>query len=258
MPDSCFSMKVSLAAVLILSSSVAGKSAASQEALRAEDQPPVYGGASLRVRGVFVTPVAGAPFEATVLINSKHSLPDGTVETQQTMNTIARDSRGRIHNERRRLEPEGFHGTPPLIETHIFEPQTRLNTFYEAGSRVARQSVLPALPRNPGLATGGLRQTPSLKEEDLGTTTLNGMTAQGLRRTHVINAQASGTGKPVEVVDEYWYSEDLHVNLLVHHSDPRTGEQTVAVSGIKRGEPEAALFEVPAGFKTVDVTPPAR
>ncbi len=75
--------------------------------------------------------------------------------------------------------------------------------------------------------------------------------------THIIKAEASGTGKQVEVTDEYWYSEDLHLNLLVHHIDPRTGDQSVAISGIKRDEPASSLFEVPEGFKVVDVTPPA-
>ena len=196
--------------------------------------------------------------EATVLIESKRPLADGSVETQRTINNIARDAQGRIHNERRPLEPESFHGTPPLTEIHIFDPQTRLNTFYEPNSRVARQAVLPDLPTNPAMATMGLNRAanPFLKEEDLGTTSLDGVTAKGLRRTRTVSANASGTGKPVEVVDEYWYSEELHLNLLVHHSDPRTGEQSVAVSSIKRQEPDVSLFEVPAGFKIVDVTPP--
>jgi hypothetical protein len=183
------------------------------------------------------------------------------VETQRTINKIARDSRGRIHNERRRLVPDAFKGTPPLVETHIFDPQTRLNTFYNQYSRVARQSVLPQMPRNPALAsqsgTGETVANPWMKEEDLGTTTLNGFTAKGLRRTRTIDARVSGTGKSVAVVDEYWYSEELHLNLLVHHTDPRNGEQSVAISDIQRVEPPASLFEVPAGFKTVDETPPA-
>ena len=223
--------------------------------------PPVYGGVNFRVRGVFVTPVAGSPFTATALIESSRPLPDGTVETQRTINKIARDSQGRIHNERRRLMPDSYKGTPALLETHLFDPQTRLNTFFEPYSRVARQSILPSLPRNPALATqngvGTVVRSPWVKEEGLGSTTLNGLTAKGLRRTRTIDAKISGTGKPVEVVDEYWYSEDLHLNLLVHHTDPRSGEQTVAISDIQRADPPAAMFEVPAGFKTVDVTPPA-
>ena len=81
--------------------------------------------------------------------------------------------------------------------------------------------------------------------------------AKGIRRSLTIPAQASGTGAPVTVVDEYWYSEDLHMNLLVRHTDPRTGVQTVALSNINREEPPPAFFEVPEGYKTVDMTPPA-
>jgi hypothetical protein len=222
------------------------------------DQPPVYGGVHIQVRGVFVTPVPGAPLTATVLIESKRPLADGTVEVKRTINNIARDSVGRIHNERRRLEPETFHGTPLLTEVHIYDPQTRASIFYVPYSYVARQTILPEPPRNPGPATQSARRlSPDVKEEDLGNTTLDGITAKGLRRTRTIDAKVSGTGQPVEVVDEYWYSEELHLNLLVHHSDPRTGEQSVAVSDIKRVEPDAALFQVPEGFKTVDLTPPA-
>ena len=221
------------------------------------DGPPVYGGVNFRVRGVFVTPVAGEPFSATVLIESKRPLPNGTMETKQTMNAIARDTAGRIHNERRQLEAESFHGTPPLLETHIFDPQTRLNTFYDPFTRVAKQSVL-GVPASNLLAVRKNPQNPNVKEEDLGTTTLNGMSAKGTRTTRTVNAQLSGTGQPVEVVDEYWYSDELKLNLLVHHVDPRTGEQSVAISDLRRGEPAAALFEVPAGYKTVDVTPPSK
>jgi len=215
------------------------------------DTPPPYRGTNTRVAGVFVTPVAGVPFSATVVIESDQLLPDGTTEQKRTINMIARDSAGRIHNERRSLMPESFHGTPPLLEVHIFDPQTRLNTFYVPGSRIARQRLLPELPRSPET------REPWGTEENLGVTTLNGLQAKGTRRTFTIPAFASGTGKPVEVTDEYWYSEELHMNLLVRHSDPRTGEQAVGISGIKREEPQAALFEVPRGFKIVDMTPPA-
>jgi hypothetical protein len=48
----------------------------------------------------------------------------------------------------------------------------------------------------------------------------------------------------------------LHVNLLLRHNDPRTGERTVALSDIKREDPDPAFFEVPQGYKIVDMTPP--
>jgi hypothetical protein len=59
------------------------------------------------------------------------------------------------------------------------------------------------------------------------------------------------------VVDEYWYSDDLHEDLLLIHNDPRTGEQKVMLTDIKRQDPDPSFFEVPEGYKIVDMTPPA-
>ena len=56
--------------------------------------------------------------------------------------------------------------------------------------------------------------------------------------------------------DEYWYSEELHINLLAKHRDPRTGELTLRVTQLNRNEPAVELFEVPPGYKVVDMTQP--
>jgi hypothetical protein len=58
------------------------------------------------------------------------------------------------------------------------------------------------------------------------------------------------------ITDEYWYSEQLHINLLAKHSDPRTGQLTVTVTQLNPNEPALELFEVPPGYKVVDMTPP--
>jgi len=79
--------------------------------------------------------------------------------------------------------------------------------------------------------------------------------AHGIRVTRTVPAAASGTGKPVIVTDEYWYSDELHLNMLVKHDDPRTGLQTVSVTRLSRAEPDEAMFKVPTGFKIVDETP---
>lgn len=214
------------------------------------DTPPAYRGPSTHVDGVFIPPVEGVPFQATVVIESQQTLPDGTKVTKRTINLIARDSLGRIHNERRRMMPESFHGTPPLSEVHLFDPETRMSTLYDPMTRVARQRELPDAPRmaEKPLPKGG--------DEDLGTTMMNGVEAAGMRHRYTVPAAASATGAAVEVVTETWYSEALHMNLLVRHSDPRTGVQTVGLSGIQRDEPPAEMFEVPQGYKVVDVTPP--
>jgi hypothetical protein len=241
---------------LLLTAALLAATFAPLQAQQADgDQPPLYRGTYTHVDGVYLTPIAGAPFSATVSIENALPMPDGSVDTQRTINMIGRDSRGRIHNERRRLMTQGFHGAPMLLEVHLFDPQTRLSTFYDPTTRIARQRVLPDAPQRT-TPPAPFRANSQVKVEDLGTTMLNGLDAKGTRRTFTVPAKLSGTGKPVEVVDEYWYSEDLHVNLLVRRTDPRTGVQTVAISAIERVEPAPAFFEVPEGYKIVDMTPP--
>jgi len=203
------------------------------------------------VNGIGIPTVPGVPFSATVVIETDRVLDDGSVFTRRTVNLIARDSKGRTHNEVRRLMPESFHGSPELMEVRLFDPETRLRTIYFPATHLAHQVVLPAQPKVAGSPNRWVSQ------EDLGSSTLNGLEAKGTRRTFAVSAAGSSAGNPVEVVDEFWNSAELHLTLLVHHIDPRGSEQTTGVSGIKREEPPAAMFELPQGYKIVDVIPSA-
>jgi hypothetical protein len=201
------------------------------------------------VSGITVSDIPGTPFSATVVIESERDWPDGSTQIRRTINLIARDSQGRTHNETRRLMPEYFHGSPPLLSVRLFDPVTRIRTLYDPVLHVARQEVVPKQPK------ASTFPNPFMRVEDLGVTTLNGLPAKGTRRTYTVAAAASGTGNPVEIEDEDWYSEDLHMNLLVRHTDPRVGVQTIGVSGLKREEPPAAMFQVPAGYQILNITP---
>jgi hypothetical protein len=229
--------------------------------------PPNYAGVNVQIPGVYITPVPNAPFSADVNILSHQKLADGTEVIRTTINHIARDAQGRIYNERRALVPTTFRGEPLLMEAHIFDPLTRLNTFYVPPSHVARQSTLSpasvarrvsAPPPIPGAITPprpGQTQ-PLITQTDLGEQLIDDTILRGTQKQRTIPAVASGTGLPVTITDQYWYAPDLFVYLIVKHDDPRTGEQIVAVTHIDRHEPPAQRFEVPAGFKIVDETPP--
>jgi hypothetical protein len=39
--------------------------------------------------------------------------------------------------------------------------------------------------------------------------------------------------------------------MLAIHRDPRTGEQTTAVTQLDRGEPDPAIFEIPSDYKII-------
>lgn len=201
------------------------------------------------VNGITISSIAGAPFSATVVIESERPWFDGSVQVRRTINLIARDSKGRTHNETRRLMPEYFHGSPQLMSVRLFDPETRIRTTYDPGTHIARRQFIPKQPKATDIPS------PLIHIDDLGVTTLDGLPCKGTRRSFTVSPAASGTGEPIEIEDEDWYSEDLHINLLVRHSDPRIGVETVAVSGLKREEPPASMFEVPQGYKILDVTP---
>ena len=220
--------------------------------------PPDYRGVQIQIPGIFVTPLPNAPFTAKVDIVSKEKLPDGTFNIKTSINHIARESSGRIYNERRRLVPVSFKGDPPLLSSHIYDPTTRLNIFLDPFTHLARESVLSRPPLPPPNAVPSRVANPAnplFKEEELGTQYVGTVVLRGIRKSRTIPADLSGTGEQIVIIDEYWYSPDLSVYMIIKHNDPRTGEQIVAVSEVDRHEPDASLFAVPAKFKVVDETP---
>jgi hypothetical protein len=88
-----------------------------------------------------------------------------------------------------------------------------------------------------------------IKNESLGTQTIEGVNAEGKRTTTTIPAGAIGNSMPIEIVYERWYSPELQVIVQSRHSDPRFGLQTYRLTNIRREEPPASLFSPPANFK---------
>ncbi len=161
------------------------------------EQPPMYHGPITQVQGVFVTPIAGSPFTASVVIKDEEPATDGSVTTKHSLIEIARDSTGRIRNERHMMVPESFNAKPPLLFVHTFDPATRISHIYNPATMIDREQVVPAPRQSVNVNNEG--------GEDLGTTTLNGMQAKGTKVTRTVPAQFSGTGKEVKIVDEIWY-----------------------------------------------------
>src|SRR5579875_1065745 len=123
-----------------------------QSAAPATPMPRDYRGVQVHINGVWITPVPNAPFTARVQIVSHQKLPDGTEHVVQTMNHIARSSSGLIRNERRQLVSAAFLGEPKLLSVHLYDPNTRMSTFYDPATRLARQTLLAAPPRTPAEA----------------------------------------------------------------------------------------------------------
>ncbi len=102
-------------------------------------------------------------------------------------------------------------------------------------------------------AFGDIKWASKATVKDLGTKEIDGVKAQGKLRSYEIPAGEIGNRNPIIVASESWYSPDLQVTVMTKRSDPRTGERTWRMAGIKRVEPAAALFAVPSDYAIKDI-----
>jgi hypothetical protein len=204
---------------------------------------------------IFITPVPNAPFHAFVEVKRSVVVRDGSVQDFESYREIGRDSHGRIHNESRKMVKSTSHKDATLIRVHLYDPQTRISTWIDPEGRTFGTitvnhppATVPPQIRFEGSAGSGVPANEFTREEDLGFREIEGVRAHGVRETQIIAAEASDSGKEIAITDEYWYSEELRINLLVKHSDPRTETITLSLAQITRDEPDAAFFEVPDGY----------
>lgn len=86
------------------------------------------------------------------------------------------------------------------------------------------------------------------KPESLGKQIIEGVEAEGTRSTITIAAGEIGNERPLEIVNERWYSPELQTVVMTRHTDPRFGESSYRLTNIDRSEPARSLFEVPADY----------
>lgn len=73
---------------------------------------------------------------------------------------------------------------------------------------------------------------------------MQGIPVHGVRVSQTYKVGTLGNDRPLRIITEYWYSEELKINLLTKRSDPRFGVQTVRVTELARQEPDSSLFAI--------------
>jgi hypothetical protein len=203
---------------------------------------------------IFVTPIPNAPFRGVVTVERSMVEQNGSALNLKSVREIGRDSQGRIHNESRMLMPASESRTPAVVRIHLYDPVSRTSAYLDPGHKTYSTAIVnhPPATEPPQLLASPeavrLPQSQFAREEDLGMREIAGLSAHGVRETQTIPAQTSGTGKDVVITDEYWYSDDLRMNLMLRHSDPRVGSVTMTVTQLDRNEPDPAFFEIPSGY----------
>jgi hypothetical protein len=214
--------------------------------------------------------VAGKPMSATEQHHSLQVLADGTHIENTESNNFYRDEQGRTRVEH--TAAEGSHvmiHDPVAGFTAMLDPTNKVAhkmTHLANGSHNATAAATSGSGRRGHMGTqmavrtgGGddgamvvTRHSENLPEpvkEDLGTQTLNGVVARGTRTTMTIPAGKMGNDRPMQVVHERWYSDDLQMVVKSVNNDPRFGETTYELTNIERNVPAASLFQIPGDYK---------
>jgi hypothetical protein len=132
---------------------------------------------------------------------------------------------------------EAVHGEPGVSQVGTFELPVPAPT---AGIRAfPPMAAIAAAPFAAGEVTS----------EDLGEQILQGVRARGSRETRTIPAGTIGNERPIEMVTERWYSDEIEADVLRRHVDPRFGETEYRLVNVVLGEPSPDLFVVPEGYE---------
>ena len=84
--------------------------------------------------------------------------------------------------------------------------------------------------------------------ESLGKQMIEGIEAEGKRTVTTIPVGAIGNERAIEIVSESWFSPELQTVIMSKRTDPTSGETTYRLTNIRRGEPDASLFQVPSDY----------
>jgi hypothetical protein len=220
--------------------------------------------------------VKGAPYSAQSTSETIRVLADGNRITNTNSTTIYRDSQGR----ERREQSSGAEGA--VRSVRISDPVEGVNYTLHPETRVALKNFQPKLlavgpdkeaakakmdlesimkAEVPTIMMDSISSSsqPAIKPDDtkvenLGTQMIEGVSAEGTRRTTTIPAGQIGNELPIVMVNERWYLPELQVVVMSTRSDPRTGTTTYKLTNINRSEPAPTLFQVPPDYTLHDLT----
>ncbi len=204
--------------------------------------------------------VTGVPLTADIVVSHDNVLADGNRIHKETQTRLYRDSQGRIRREMTIEINTPTTGTVKRTMVMIKDPVSGKRYMLDPGNKTARELRMGrghgrgAGPGGPPPDMAGAPTPPlgkSVQEQPLGTKSINGIQAEGVRVTRTIAAGEIGNAKPIEVVTERWYSSDLQLPVLISHTDPMMGTVTTTLTNVVRGDPDASLFQLPSDYKVV-------
>jgi hypothetical protein len=227
-----------------------------------------HGGPGEFMGGIDGHTVTGSPFSAQIVSTSTQTLQDGSHINRNVNATVARDNSGRTYRQQTmdNLGPVPNGASKTMVFIH--DPVAHTSHVLSVENKTDMMANMPQHPRGPrgngpnsaanppaNAPQAEARTRPQRKGEtveSLGSQMMEGVMADGTRITHTIPAGTIGNEHEIKVVSETWYSKDLQTVVMSKHIDPRMGESVFKLTNIQRTEPDATLFQVPAGFKVTE------
>ena len=228
-----------------------------QVQVQPQTRPPQAqdGGTREVLESIAIPPLANAPFSGTLVTEWTRPMADGGSYTLTNRRRIARDSTGRIYEERWLLVPKGSDIKSSMNFIQIVDPVNRTlttcSTFHKRCDlsyyRPSASAAFEDEPPPPGRSKDGAHTV-----ENLGAGNLFGLDTIGTRQITTIPQGTVGNDRPIQIVLEFWHSPRLGFNLESLRSDPRLGTQKFTIAELDTVDPDPQLFRVPEGYQVVD------
>jgi len=196
--------------------------------------------------------VKGLPLSADVIVVREMTLADGNRIHNESQIKVYRDAEGRV----RREMGLGL-ATPtvgPVKHNLIFinDPVAGTRYVLNPDNKTARETPAHGPEGLTGERAAHMKEMMggegNVTKEELGTKTVNGFQAEGIRITRTIPAGAMGNEKAIAVTTERWYSPDLQMVVMTVHTDPMMGTVTAKLANVVQGAQDASLFQVPSDY----------
>jgi|ERR1051326_1411205 hypothetical protein len=228
--------------------------------------------------------VKGSPYSAEAVTETTQVLSDGNRIVRKTSSMLYRDSEGRTRREQSLTLPDQSGQTIKTVM--INDPVAGVSYSLDPDNHTGRKSSIFRFERSTPAPSGGgnapraaavtvnsggyiITSTGpggansenrtlnfrlesderTVVRESLGTQNIEGVDAEGTRMTRTIPAGAIGNERPIQIVEEHWYSPVLQTFVMTRNADPRTGETIYRLTNIDRSEPAHSLFEVPVDYQ---------
>lgn len=199
---------------------------------------------------------ARLPYTAEYKISSVKTLAGGTTITRESTEVRAMDSEGWVMFSRTTIPDSG--DQTPRTHVQVTDPVARTTSSWDSPGQKATVMAMPA----PGSQTScpaavpqpTAAESPKQTTEDLGTETIQGVEARGHRTTRTTPAGVIGNDAPVVSTDEAWFAvapgfRGLKVREIT--DDPQSGKRDTELVNLNQSEPDASVFQPPAGYEIV-------